>query len=523
VTVFWPEGDALRALMRRPFVVIDVETTWVPEGGPQRLVSYAYVSVRGGVIRTDKSDTSLVNPGVPIAAKSSETHHIYDHQVKDLAGFDAHVDKLERVLSEPGVVFVAHNVSFDAAVLRNEFALLGRAIPDVPVLDTMWLPKTLGYAKDGLGPKPALPLLAAALGVAFTKADHHDANLDATATANILIHLLTDAATNGRAVSIEQLLILHDRGTTRTVSGTGYISSRDADYGYHLDADHLALHTEQPPPTGKVQAPWIDAWLARAEECATLLCPLLLEETQAIHLDTGLLFGPLHRNIAALTQPGQLATLIGATMRALRPDQNPRQEITWWRKHEKAIQAAPPCAGPLSCPDCRQGNPCPLDVAHEYAAASLMKDATGKATQERQDALLATNGPIEKWVNAKPVDGHVAWLVYRDQVIAREPQRAAQTLELARSLGLHKVEPQLAVRVAYKLVGQGRSEEALDLLSSLLRPASTNTARAAVTQAHTKIQALREQEAARSLKPPRASIPGRTRPDARTRPNPYRP
>jgi hypothetical protein len=101
---------------------------------------------------------------------------------------------------------------------------------------------------------------------------------------------------------------------------------------------------------------------------------------------------------------------------------------------------------------------------------------------------------------------------------------AWRRLPAAWVLGLDKVEQQLAVRIAYKRMGQGRNRGRPRPAHRRLRPGSTNPANAAVTQAHTKITALREREATRSAEDPHDPVPGRTRPAGRTRrPNAYRP
>jgi hypothetical protein len=258
-------------------------------------------------------------------------------------------------------------------------------------------------------------------------------------------------------------------------------------------------------------------WWDRADDCGRLLCPLLVDEVLAVaHLGPKMVHNPVCRTMKSLNDPGQVATLTGAVMRLLAPTDRPRQEGIWWRTYGPLIENAPRCSGADPRPDCRRGDPCPLDVAHEYAAASLMYDDKGKP---RIDHIIKPEGLLADWsLNLPRIAGHVAWLTYRQLLAARQPQRAATALAYAEALGLHRMDPNLAVAASHQLLGRGKADEATELLTSVLRTGSTNPADQAVHQALARTRA-----AARPAAPALASPdPVHSRPVTRVRPNPYR-
>jgi DNA polymerase III epsilon subunit-like protein len=245
--VFDPASDAYRELTSRPLLVIDTETTDAGKDQPHRVVSYAYVLIENGELSRKNAYHSLVNPGIPISKRTNEVHGISDTDVASKRGFAFHVPRLTRMLSTPDVVLVAHNVNFDVSVLRAEFDRAGHTVPDVPVIDTMYLPRTLGYQPDTLGTRPALALLASTLGVTNTRP--HSADADTDTTAKVLLRLLREAAATGQLVSIEDLLTAHDRGTTADVTGNVHIR-RNGSSGPAIPDAHLARrvqHRHRPP------------------------------------------------------------------------------------------------------------------------------------------------------------------------------------------------------------------------------------------------------------------------------------
>lgn len=516
---FDPEAEAFAELTRRPLVVVDVETTWVPGGKPQRMVSYAYAVVHHGKYMKRDAYTALVNPGVPIHAKSTNVHGITDADMAGKRAFASHAKRLARVMATPDAILVAHNANFDIGVIKNEFELIGQTMPDLPVIDTMYLPRTVGYSVEGLSIRPSLMLLCSVLGVPLLK--HHDAAADTEATARIVIALLRHTAVHGKTADTDELLEWHGRGTTGAMKTSGYIPSRDLDAAYQMPPAHQVRH--QVPLDSDPDAQAVADWLDRAVECAELRCPLLAAECEAAQALNSRLFKPLRLRTAGLREPGQVATLVGGLMRLLSPQCHPRVEVLWWRNDGQAIQGAPRCAGDTSCPDCRKGQPCPLDVAHEYAAQSAMCTEAGEVTQNRIEELIMkpNDGYMRNWAKSVPeLAGHAAWLSIQAQVQANDHHRAGRYLELAKGFGLHKVEPQLALRVAQQFLGQGKVDDAEALLEQVLKTGSTNPSNLAVKQALSKVAVHRARQAVTAAVPVSTNR-RRARPADRVRTSPF--
>jgi DNA polymerase III epsilon subunit-like protein len=246
------------------FVVVDVETTLAADGNGFRVVSIALVPVVKGSIKTGK--TFLVNPQQPIDADSIRIHHITDAQVAGRLTFSSRIPAINKFLDRPGVVFVAHSASFDAGVLRSEYERAGRTMPDLPVLDTMVLPRQLGM---DIAPRPSLTTLMNSFG--FERTGKHSALPDAKAAARCLTELLYKAAANGYR-DLRRLLADHDRGTTLTVPQLTGIRTRP-EAGPDLTPEHLASHAARLPEAPNEAE--LDEWADAAVECAKLRCALL--------------------------------------------------------------------------------------------------------------------------------------------------------------------------------------------------------------------------------------------------------
>lgn len=521
---YTPELDAFRELTRRPFLVVDTETTQAQDSKIQRLVSYAIVPVIDGKVRRDQAISGLVHPGVPIHPKSTDIHGITDADVAGLPEFDAHVLDVLDAFQRSGAILVAHNAAFDVSVIRNEFNLLGLALPSIPVLDTMKLPATTQYRATSLTTTPALPLLATVLGVKLTR--HHTAEADALATAEVLIQLLNRAAAAGTATDIDSLLAATGPANTLTISDAGHIRSRDGGREWAMPPEHEAEHQWTLPPPGRFTrgaegiALW-NRWWGHVAACAELRCPLLEDDLAAsAGHPANMAFSPLLANAKTLTEPGQLATLVGAMMRALTPAMSPRQELPWWKTLAPLIANAPRCARDEACPDCRKGLPCPLDVAHEYAAESMLCEDTGELLDF--DEKIVPN--LADWrVSAPTVAGRVAWRMAEQWLAKRDPVKASQVVGIAEANGLHHFDPDLAIRVSTLLVSRGNTDQAVELLTEIRTPGSTSPSQAGVIATLARLAAKQAAESAEPAPSRHTPTPAKRRPVNRIRPNPFRP
>lgn len=122
----------LHELLRltRPLVVLDVESTSAqPETA--RVCQIALHIFWPD--REPKAWSSLVNPGIPIPAASTEVHGITDEMVKDSPKFQDLSKNLYGGLS--GADIAGYNVFFDIRVLAQEFKRCGLTFDPPSVID----------------------------------------------------------------------------------------------------------------------------------------------------------------------------------------------------------------------------------------------------------------------------------------------------------------------------------------------------------------------------------------------------
>ena len=162
------------------YAVIDVETTGLRPSWHDRIIEVAVVLLDplGRVIR---EWSTLVSPERDLGPQ--HIHGITAADVRHAPAFKDISGTLANLLQ--GRVPVAHNLRFDLAFLQDEF---GRAGSPIPHLDTTGI-CTMTEAINFL---PAAPrTLAGCCAVADISLDgHHDALIDARATASLLRHYL---------------------------------------------------------------------------------------------------------------------------------------------------------------------------------------------------------------------------------------------------------------------------------------------------------------------------------------------
>ncbi|MEM8850132.1 MAG: 3'-5' exonuclease [Pseudomonadota bacterium] len=173
------EATSLRDLC---LVVFDSETTGLdPE--TDDVVQLGAVRIVNGRRVVGEVYESLVNPGRPIPARSTDVHGIDDGMVADAPGF-AHVCAKFHRFAE-GAVIVAHNAPFDMAFLERQSAALGLRFDHV-VLDTVHLSAIV----FGGSQAHTLDALSARLEVEIPADLRHTAMGDAVATADVLTALI---------------------------------------------------------------------------------------------------------------------------------------------------------------------------------------------------------------------------------------------------------------------------------------------------------------------------------------------
>ncbi|MCY2958818.1 MAG: exonuclease domain-containing protein [Planctomycetota bacterium] len=119
--------------MTRPIVAFDTETA-TSRGAPH-LIEIAAVRAVGGEI-VDRFE-AFVRPEVPIEAAVTEVHGLVDDDVRDAETAGVVLARFTQWAGEDWLV--AHNASFDAAVLAFEAERYGVELSTAPILDSLKL------------------------------------------------------------------------------------------------------------------------------------------------------------------------------------------------------------------------------------------------------------------------------------------------------------------------------------------------------------------------------------------------
>lgn len=173
-------ADALRDVA---FAVVDFETTGVnPE--TDRILQMAAVVINGAGELVESFDT-VVKPESP----DTYTHgaeHIHGISAAQVANGMPLREALEKLwhISE-GKVFTAHNARFDLGFLHAESKRVGLTREIDTYIDTLALSRRADAEKSR---RHSLDALCEHYGIERERA--HEAKADATATAQLLIHLL---------------------------------------------------------------------------------------------------------------------------------------------------------------------------------------------------------------------------------------------------------------------------------------------------------------------------------------------
>lgn len=174
------------------YVVFDSETTGLNPRQGDELVQLAAVRiVNGRRVEGEVFDT-LINPGRPIPAVSTEVHGITDAMVADAPGV-AHVVRQFHKFAEDAVL-IAHNAPFDMEFLRRLESKIGLTF-DMPVLDTVLLSAVI-YGQHEVH---SLDALAHRLGITIPEEARHTAIGDTVATADAFLKLVPMLAGRGLA------------------------------------------------------------------------------------------------------------------------------------------------------------------------------------------------------------------------------------------------------------------------------------------------------------------------------------
>lgn len=129
--------------MSKKLLYIDTETTSLHN---PRLLQLGYA------INNHPVNVQVYKPPVKIDPKSSEIHHITDEQAEMYEPFEIHRESIIRLVRES--IVLAHNLDFDARVLRNEGVEIDQGICTLKLARRLYpgfKNHKLGYLIEQLG------------------------------------------------------------------------------------------------------------------------------------------------------------------------------------------------------------------------------------------------------------------------------------------------------------------------------------------------------------------------------------
>ncbi|MFN6926169.1 MAG: exonuclease domain-containing protein [Tabrizicola sp.] len=177
-------------LDRLTYVVFDSETTGLNPRQGDEIVQLAAVRIVNGRRVDGEVFDTLVNPGRPIPAVSTEVHGITDAMVADAPSVEEVVRRFHKFAE--GAVLIAHNAPFDMEFLRRVEGRLGLTF-DMPVLDTVLLSAVV----YGQHETHSLDALTHRLGITIPEEARHTAIGDTLATADAFLKLMPMLAGRG--------------------------------------------------------------------------------------------------------------------------------------------------------------------------------------------------------------------------------------------------------------------------------------------------------------------------------------
>lgn len=183
-------------MISHSFTVFDTETTGLDPKKGHRVVELAAVRVEDGIIREDKTFTSLINPERNIPFEVQQIHHLTDDDVKDAPTM---MEVLPQFLEfAQGSTLIAHNAAFDMDFLLSEKEYCWGYIELPECLCTMRLsqslyPTAFRHNLDILAQKFEFPIPP--------PGERHRALPDVLLTANVLLRMIED----GKIQSMDEL------------------------------------------------------------------------------------------------------------------------------------------------------------------------------------------------------------------------------------------------------------------------------------------------------------------------------
>jgi DNA polymerase III epsilon subunit-like protein len=473
------------------FVVLDLE--WTPSDTGLRIVQFGHAVYIPGENVRPAAKGWYIDPGCPI--ENAYQHGIRDQDVAGARTFAQSCDDIERLLvGEKGpttqTVLVAHYVQSDLAALRLEYDRLGRALPDLAVLDTWALARLLRVAGDGSNGLKDL------LGIWNRKpTQHHDAIGDADDARFLLDKLLQQAAVDGWN-NIDVLIDAAARNAKpigeprlRTIDYPAAQPERGQPSGKRFltmqrPQEHFDLHDVQAavvpdkkkrkrekrtaPVRATTQA-GAERWLAEVRECVELRCPLLWERAGAFPSRFPAMFEALEQDLAGHIKAGRvvdanttLTALASAFYFFMLPEgTRAPSRAAETRAHYDGIAGmlfdAQRCdltaSQPDACPGCRSSKGCAFDTWPKRWATTI--GSAGYRAEQALTSWLGPQGRIAADVAVRPglAAAMTDWILGRELNAIEHPARTARGQASAKNE--RRIE---AAATGGTLPGEGRTQ-----------------------------------------------------------------
>lgn len=494
------------------FRVIDFETT--THERIRWAVALAIVEVNDGIV--EQTHSWLINPMVPIDEVSQHIHGITDEAVADAPTFDEVIMEVYDALTDNGscdTILVAHNAGFDVRVLFREFTRATVVFPDLYVLDTYTLPRVVGL--ETLHRKK-LSRLATELNFEHT---HHDATSDAQVTAQVLVHLLKSAHTQG-ITDIPELLSHAEAQTT--LSMTAAVPDVDDIHAaaHPKQADeHVAGHVD---PPAQVTRETTKAWSKAYLECASVGCEYVRVMATGVEDRPRQFLERLGKDLAQESLDSlTVNTALGGVTELVRSEELPKKEVFGWFADIRKTNVLWHCTGELRCPDCREGRPCPADVFYQSVAWVLAGRVHSSIVPKKviKDHTGAKS-PVADWTQRGCADvaGHVVWMCMEQAAVEGNKPAIGKLKALVHKHLLDASEPRLTAQSAARFLTEGKPGAARQLVDVMLAQATTDPAFEDLRQFRAAHLLDIPEPPARVLKGKPRTSPGVRRPAGRVEP-----
>jgi hypothetical protein len=231
---------------------------------------------------------------------------------------------------------------------------------------------------------------------------------------------------------------------------------------------------------------------------------------------------------------GHAGTLLGAIYQLIAPQDlgvepafAATRALRWWALVRPQAAASTPCgdSSEEACPSCRAGQPCPRDILYQVVAEMAVLGMGKELTPKRINDYLLGNDKsrkINNWPTRHPEAA--AWMLWRVVTFEQDLGLADTTkrLQLAKDMGLHLVEPRLALMVCQQLLETVHLDEASTVAEAVLANRTSDTA---FDDLELWLIWAKQSAAAvtRDAKPRKVKFPRMARPEGRVNHNPYAP